>query len=90
MHTKGPWYDDGYRIYAPTDKEDKRDARIIVEYKHRDNFNNDDSHLLRAAPELLEALEQAVLLFHTLSPILDDKTLYAFTDLIAKAKGLST
>lgn len=46
-HSLAPWRDDGYRIYDAT-------GRMIVEYKHVDNFNNADSCLLTAAPELLD------------------------------------
>lgn len=56
QHTPSPWHDDGYRIYAPTDSEDPRSGRIIVEYKHRDEFNRADAPLIAAAPDLLEAL----------------------------------
>lgn len=37
--TKGPWHDDGYRIYGYTDAPDKRGGPLIVEYKHLDNEN---------------------------------------------------
>lgn len=59
-HTPSPWYDDGYRIYAPTEKEDKRDGRVIVEYKHVDYFNKADARLMTASPELLEAAIQVI------------------------------
>lgn len=59
-HTPAPWYDDGYRIYAPTDDVDKRNGRIIVEYKHVDYFNHADAPLMTAAPALLEALRECV------------------------------
>lgn len=52
-HTPGPWHDDGYRIYAPTDAADKRRGRMIVEYKHVDDFNDPDASLIAAAPDLL-------------------------------------
>lgn len=55
-HTPAPWHDDGYRIYAPTDAEDKRNGRMIVEYKHVDDFNGADAPLIAAAPELYQAL----------------------------------
>ncbi len=55
-HTPGPWYDDGYRIYAPTNSEDPSDGRMIVEYKHVDNFNRADAPLIAAAPTILRAL----------------------------------
>jgi hypothetical protein len=58
-HTPGPWHDDGYRIYAPTDHPDKRNGRIIVEYKHLGDFNRDDARLIAAAPELLAACKLA-------------------------------
>lgn len=57
-HTPGPWHDDGYRIYAPTCNADKRNSRVIVEYKHVDNFNYADGPLLAAAPELLQAVKE--------------------------------
>lgn len=59
VHTPGPWHDDGYRIYAPTESEDKCDGRMIVEYKHVDDFNYADASLLTAAPDLLDALRTA-------------------------------
>ena len=54
-HTPGPWHDDGYRIYGPTEEEDKRRGRMIVEYKHVDDFNDADAALIAAAPDLLAA-----------------------------------
>lgn len=62
-HTPGPWHDDGYRIHAPTDDEDKRNGRVIVEYKHVDGFNDADAPLIAAAPELLEAIDDALRLY---------------------------
>jgi len=59
-HTPGPWHDDGYRIHAPTMHEDKRNGRLIVEYKHVEDFNPADGPLIAAAPELLEACKQLV------------------------------
>lgn len=56
-HTPAPWFNDGYRIHAPTEDADKRNGRLIVEYKHVDDFNYDDSHLITAAPDMLEALK---------------------------------
>lgn len=56
QHSPAPWYDDGYRIHAATDSEDKRDGRVIVSYKHIEDFNFADAPLLTAAPELLAAL----------------------------------
>ena len=35
--TQGKWYDDGYRVYAPTVKEDKRDGPVLWEYKYADD-----------------------------------------------------
>jgi hypothetical protein len=54
--TPAPWHDDGYRIYAPTDDPDKRNGRVIVEYKHVDGFHYPDARLIAAAPKLAEAL----------------------------------
>tara|TARA_Y100000034_G_C6901879_1_gene417360 strand:+ start:1808 stop:2161 length:354 start_codon:yes stop_codon:yes gene_type:complete len=62
-YTPGPWHDDGYRIYAPPTpeqisnadleyKDDPRIGRILVEYKHVDNFNDGDGALIAAAPAL--------------------------------------
>ncbi len=56
-HTPAPWFDDGYRIYAPVDSADKRSGRVIVEYKHIEDFNPADAPLITAAPEMLQALE---------------------------------
>lgn len=50
--TPAPWYDDGYRIYAPTDAADPRHGRLIMEYKHTPNFRRADARLIRAAPTL--------------------------------------
>lgn len=54
--TPAPWYDDGYRIHAPTDDNDKRNGRVIVEYKHSPDFVFGDSNVITAAPKLLAAL----------------------------------
>ena len=56
-HTPAPWHDDGYRIYGPTGHDDKRNGRMIVEYKHVEDFNPDDAPLIATAPELLVALK---------------------------------
>lgn len=53
-HTPGPWHDDGYRVYAPTPDPDKRNGRVIVEYKHTRDFNDADGPLLAAAPDLAD------------------------------------
>lgn len=58
-HTPGPWHDDGYRIYAPTDSADPRDGRVIIEYKHVAEFNPADAPMLTAGPEMLAALRGA-------------------------------
>lgn len=59
-HTPGPWYDDGYRIHAPVTNptQDKREGRVIVDYKYSEDFNPMDGPLLAAAPDLLETLEE--------------------------------
>ena len=53
QHTPGPWYDDGYRIHAPTSDPDKRNGRVIVDYKHMDGFVEADADLIASAPDLL-------------------------------------
>lgn len=57
-HTPGPWFDDGYRIHAPTGSADKRDGRVIVVYKHVDDFNEADAPLIAAAPEMYALLKE--------------------------------
>lgn len=57
-HTPGDWYDDGYRIYGPTDKADKREGWLIVEYKHVGDFNRADAVLMTDAPLLLAELRR--------------------------------
>lgn len=56
-HTPGPWHDDGYRIYAPTTDADPRNGRVVVEYKHQADFNDADSRLIAAAPQMYEILQ---------------------------------
>lgn len=58
-HTPAPWFDDGYRIHAPVAAgEDPRSGRVIVEYKHVDDFNPADGPLLGAAKDLYDALAE--------------------------------
>lgn len=57
--TPAPWFNDGYRIYAPTDTENKHSGRVIVEYKHVDDFDYEDGALIAAAPLLYAALQRA-------------------------------
>lgn len=67
-HTPAPWFDDGYRIYAPVTEEgrllepdeDKRNGRVIVEYKHVDFFNRKDAPLITAAPNMFNLLKAAL------------------------------
>lgn len=60
-HTPGPWKaNKGYRIHAPTTDSDYRNGRVIVDYKHQDDFNYDDEALIEAAPDLLAACEAAI------------------------------
>ena len=58
-YTKGPWIVDGGLIYSHGPSRrlsgDSKDCPIIVELK--DLFNQNDAHLIAAAPDLLEALE---------------------------------
>lgn len=60
-----PWYDDGYRIYAATDDTDKRNGRMIIEYKHVPDFNEADAALLTASPQLFAAVIEAVNIIRT-------------------------
>jgi hypothetical protein len=60
-HTPGPWHDDGYRIYGPTDEPDPRSGRVIVEYKHAENFSHADAALIAAAPDLFEVCQAVVM-----------------------------
>lgn len=82
-HTPGPWHDDGYRIYAPSDHIDKRNGRVIVEYKHTADFNMADARLIAAAPDLLAACELALGAFERNDAIDWSELEYA----IAKAEG---
>ncbi len=66
-HTPTPWYDDGYRVYAPTEdpnNPNKREARIIFEYKHTDDFNDVDAPFIVKAvnchDELVDMVECAI------------------------------
>ena len=54
-HTPGPWYTDGYRIYAPTDEADKRSGAVLVDGKEFDATDG-DLNLIAAAPDLYAAL----------------------------------
>lgn len=83
--TPGPWFDDGYRIYAPTASDDKRNGRVIMEYKHADEFNPGDAPLIAAAPELLAALRDLVRAAE--SADIDDTAIVLATVAIAKAEG---
>lgn len=51
LTTPTPWFDDGYRIHAPTDDEDKRAGRVIFDYKHVLEPNYPDYAALAKAPE---------------------------------------
>lgn len=55
--TEGPWFDDGYRIYAPTEDENKHNGVMMVEYKHSGHENYVDFELMAAAPQLLAELK---------------------------------
>jgi hypothetical protein len=65
MATEGPWYDDGYRVHAPTDDDDKRSGDVLLEYKHLDHgssFNGEfaafaRTDLPRAVALLRDALD---------------------------------
>lgn len=79
-HTPGPWFDDGYRIYAPTVTADKRDGRVIVDYKHVDEFNLADARLIAAAPELLAAVKGLLHLYEQLGSPDFNAAMVAFYD----------
>ena len=59
--TAGPWYDDGYRVYGPTENEDKRQGVLIFEYKHINDVNYDDSDFVVKARNTAPAVARAVL-----------------------------
>lgn len=64
-HTPAPWFNDGFRIYAPTDSADKRSGRVIAYLPLawskflaiEEGFNPADAALIAAAPDMLQALE---------------------------------
>lgn len=60
--TKGPWYDDGCRVYGPIDADEKRNGAMLFEYKHVDDANWDDypfiASLRNAAPSLLAEVKR--------------------------------
>lgn len=84
-HTPGPWHDDGYRIYAPTTDQDKRNGRVIVEYKHVHDFNYADAWLIAVAPKLLDACKLALQVFAEGEPV--NECLKLLEDVIDEAEG---
>lgn len=88
-HTPGPWFDDGYRIYAPTNEEEKRYGRVIVEYKHVADFVSADADLIAAAPELLKALKALLWLYRAETKLQngDNAVTVDAHNAIAKAEG---
>ena len=62
--TEGPWHDDGYRVYGPTDAPDKRSGPVLVEHKHLANENGaaDGAFIAHArvdVPDMAAALRAA-------------------------------
>ena len=54
--TPAPWYDDGYRIYGPTDDPDKRSGGVIMEYKYSDHAMDDDGEFCALARNALDVM----------------------------------
>jgi hypothetical protein len=82
QHTPGPWQTNGSHIYGPDPFR-----RLVAQALSPDGRCLSDRDLIAAAPELLEALIDAV-------EIMDDQlggdfpdSLAAFRAVIAKAKG---
>lgn len=55
-HTKGPWHIQHCSYYTAICSDEK----VIANMRYIDNSNEDDAKLISAAPELLEALQDAL------------------------------
>lgn len=97
-HTPGPWIGAGpsfgdplprYTTEIVTEYEgEDEEVRSICElpFAHHDDENEANARLIAAAPELLEALKEAINLIETLSPI-EGQTVRKARAAIAKAEA---
>lgn len=82
--TKGPWHNDGYRIYGPTEDQDKRNGHCLTEYKYSNATPWDGELIVNSRNLLSLILENYLEVVEELNNIKFESEMYALEELVEK------